>query len=161
MSRREDILGALNGDGSDLSIDITNLESALCEQAVSWAYWAAEAEKLRTRREGIEWGLKKLEADLYIRLREESNESGAKMTEATLKANVTTYEEVVEFNEKHLDVCHQERQATILRDAYASRKDCLITLAASRRAEASMGGATGDVSERTKKVQRRLRQKGA
>jgi len=105
----------------ELQIDLSNLNEELAKQPAKFAWWGvvhAVAKDLVDTEEG------KLDSEI----RKSAEASGEKITETKIK-------NLINVNEKYRELKNQERIARVIKEAFAQRKDMLISLAANLREE--------------------------
>lgn|SRR5574339_401509 len=112
-----------------------DLSKDLREQASKYLWFNSLCSRLSAKRDNITNHLKQLLAQTEIAIRKQAEVTGAKTTEATVKALVESDPEVNKIKsflsetEGELSLCYS------IRDAFSQRKDMLVALGANMRAE--------------------------
>lgn len=138
--------------GSDLNIDMTDINEAFCDQPAKFAYWAtvyAQAQALVRQKEVEvsqyeEYMRKTLVGKLDSKVRQQIEMDGGKVTEGKVTSGIYAHPEYEEAQE-HLSELREElinlrASADMLyaaREAMNQRKDMLISLGAQLRQEGS------------------------
>lgn len=120
----------------ELEIDENNLNQELTEQPSRYSWWGVLALRARARRDKLEEKTKVVDAQIDADLRKEARENRSKITEKEIASKVLLD---TKHTEAMTDYLKAKKEADILqvgaREAFAQRKDCLISLAANLRQE--------------------------
>lgn len=104
-----------------LQIDKHALDEALEEQAQIYHQIAEACSYAKSQRDEAYDNIKRVEADLNLRVREELESEGVKVTEKSVDARVQNHEERREAVDNHLQLAHVCDRLYALRDSFNMR----------------------------------------
>lgn len=121
----------------DLKINEADLDDHLSKQPELFAKYGWIQAQARAKLERAEGALEEHEYKLDLELRKKKDEE--KLTENQIKAMVKTDEHRLKLAKKVMRAREQAEIVGAAKEAFAQRKDCLISFAANRRAEYETG----------------------
>ena len=136
-----------------LEIDKHALDEALEEQAQVYHRIAEACSYARSQRDEAYDNIKRAEADLNLRVREELENEGIKVTEKNVEARVQTHEERKAAVDKHLQLAHICDRLYALRDSFNMRAYMIRSLVELHVSGYFMENARG-VAQHTEKQSR-------
>lgn len=125
----------------DLYIDINNLDESLCIQASLYAYYTSLLQRINALRDNSEFKLDKITNEMIVISKSEigqKSDSKTKWTDKQITAFVESRSEVIKAKEEYVNYCCQSNKLYSLVRALEQKKDTLVALAYSKRAEMEM-----------------------
>lgn len=120
---------------SDLAIDCTQISVELTKQSETFVHYAVKAATRRAKTEQAKLVKDNTEKRLYLQYRDEANNRGEKVTEATLDARVKTSDEYVAACAAYSAQQEQFFLYDAITESYRQRSSMLKELAANAREE--------------------------
>ena len=127
----------------DLFIDVSDLSSEFSSQAIRFAQYAMDYEISCVEEDEAKADVASVAAQLDAQVRMDMTQGGAKITEKKVENTVITSPIYNQALTKHLDAKRRAGMLKAARDAFAQRKDMLVQLGATQRAEAASTGIVG------------------
>lgn len=119
----------------ELAVTRQSLDDECIKQAGKFSWWAVLAENAKVERDCAKERMSLVSAELDAEIRDEWAESGEKITDKKVAAAVERHGRYQETVEAYHEACRVYGVLDVARQAFAQRKDMLVTLAANARQE--------------------------
>lgn len=120
---------------SDLSYSLTDLSSAMMEQASLFAHYGVQLALASRQVDTLKLLVETAESAVYRREREEALNAGTKLTEVQLEKLVSRHSKVIDMKKALIEAKQIESIAKTAVEAFKQRRDMLVQSGATEREE--------------------------
>jgi len=143
-----------------LFIEKNLLDDELINQPILYQEVAEEYAKAISRRDAANENVKRVDAELYKRIREIAAAEGTKVTEAMIQSEILTHPEHIEAYDAYLECKKQADLWATLKDSFSQRsyaiRDLVELYTAGYYADAGLRPKTENAAEKQYDVRRRV-----
>lgn len=143
---------------TDVSINITNLDDAMVNQAGLFVHYASMTIKARKQYERLKSTVEIIESKLYAQYRQQMIADGIKVTEAQIDNAIKTDKQWVGAQSKLIEAQSIWKMCEAAENALGMRKDMVLELARDRRKEREGELRVSELHEQRDKVIEMLRE---